>query len=54
MARFSKDQRTLTIGDDKPLPGGFANGVGNLSPQTPLTKWGVKFERKAPPKKQAK
>ena len=29
---------TFTVGDDSPFPGGLANGVGNLSPQTPFAK----------------
>ncbi len=32
---FTKPHTTLTVGDDKPLPGGFANGVGKLSPEIP-------------------
>jgi hypothetical protein len=26
---------TFVVGDDKPLPGGFAKGVGKLSPEIP-------------------
>lgn len=33
--KFTKAHKTLTIGDDNPLPGGFANGVGKLSPDSP-------------------
>jgi len=29
---------TFSAGDESPLPCGFANGVGNLSPQMPFTK----------------
>jgi len=36
--KLSSDHATLTIGDDNPLPGGLANGVGNLSPETPCIK----------------
>jgi hypothetical protein len=33
--RLSKAHKTFTVGDDKPFPGGFAKGVGNLSPEIP-------------------
>lgn len=29
---------TFTVDGDKPLPGGFANGVGKLSPEIPWIK----------------
>ena len=48
---FSVPQSTFTIGEDNPLPGGEAKGVGNERPETPLTKCGIAFTRKAPPKK---
>jgi hypothetical protein len=38
MTIFSRPQRTLTVGDDRPLPGGFAKGEGNETPEMPLTK----------------
>ena len=50
---LSVPQSTLTIGEDYPLPGGESNGVGNLRPDTPLTKCGTALTRKAPPKKYA-
>jgi hypothetical protein len=53
MTKFTSDQSTFTSGDDSPLPGGLANGVGNRSPQIPFTKWGTKLVRKRPAKKQA-
>ena len=52
--KLTKDQTTFTIGDDSPLPGGFAKGVGNLLPDMPCTKWGTTFAKKAPAKKAAK
>ncbi len=51
IARLNVPQSTLTVGEDSPLPGGEANGVGNLCPQTPLTKCGTAFTRKAPQNK---
>jgi len=36
--RLKSAQTTFTIGEDKPFPGGLANGVGNGSPDTPFTK----------------
>jgi hypothetical protein len=44
-------QSTFAIGEDNPLPGGEANGVGNERPETPWTKCGMALTRKAPPKK---
>jgi len=51
---FNDPHNTLTKGVDKPLPGGLENGVGNLSPQTPLTKCGIALDKKAPEKNAAK
>ena len=34
-ARLPSPHRTLTKGEDNPLPGGFANGLGKASPETP-------------------
>ena len=53
MNRFPSPQRVLTIGDDNPLPGGFANGLGKLSPDTPCIKCGTELIKKRPAKKQA-
>lgn len=44
---------TFTVGDDKPLPGGFEKGEGNLLPEMPCVKWGIAFAKKAPAKKAA-
>ena len=41
------------VGDDKPLPGGLAKGVGKLSPEIPWIKCGTTFAKKNPAKKQA-
>jgi len=41
------------VGDDSPLPGGFANGVGKVSPEIPWIKCGTKFAINKPAKKQA-
>ena len=35
--KFTSDQIALVIGEDNPLPGGLAKGVGKDSPVTPLT-----------------
>jgi hypothetical protein len=53
IARLKSAHITLSNGDDSPLAGGLANGVGNLSPETPCTKWGTKLVKKAPAKKHA-
>jgi hypothetical protein len=50
---LSSDQRTFTNGDDNPLPGGLAKGVGKRSPQMPFTKCGTVLARNIPAKKQA-
>jgi hypothetical protein len=36
-----ENQRTLTAGEDKPLPGRYAKGVGNRLPEKLWTKWGL-------------
>jgi hypothetical protein len=41
----------LIVDDDKPCPGGDANGLWNGLPEMPFTKCGIVFARKAPPKK---
>ncbi len=33
--KFRQAQSTFTVADESPLPGGFENGVGNISPETP-------------------
>ena len=53
ISKLAKAHKTLTVGDDKPLPGGFENGEGKLSPDTPCTKCGTVLIRKSPAKKQA-
>jgi hypothetical protein len=35
ITRLSNAHNTFTVGDDKPLPGGFEKGVGNLLPEIP-------------------
>jgi len=37
-SKLKQPHNTLTVGEDSPLPGGFAKGVGNEFPETPLTK----------------
>jgi hypothetical protein len=53
MARLRRAHRTLIVGEERPLPGGLAKGVGNASPETPWTKWGTALARNIPAKKQA-
>ncbi len=33
--KLSNAHKTFMVGDDKPLPGGLAKGVGKLSPEIP-------------------
>ena len=35
MSKLPSPHRTFTVGDDNPLPGGFENGEGKLSPDIP-------------------
>jgi hypothetical protein len=35
MTILNNPQRTLIVGDDNPLPGGVAKGVGKLFPEMP-------------------
>ena len=53
MSTLVSAHKTFTIGDDNPLPGGFANGEGKLTPDTPCTKCGTVLVKKEPAKKQA-
>jgi hypothetical protein len=36
--RLRHAHRTLTMGEDGPLPGGVEKGLGNASPETPCIK----------------
>ena len=45
--------QTMTVEDDKPLPGGLANGVWKARPEIPLPMCGTLLARNAPPKKYA-
>jgi len=49
--KFTKPHHTLSVGLDRPFPGGCANGVGNFCPDIPFTKCGTLFARNAPAKK---
>jgi hypothetical protein len=53
ITRLNNPHRTLTAGEDRPLPGGFAKGDGNGAPETPWMKCGTMFARNIPAKKQA-
>lgn len=35
ITKLSNAHSTFTVGEDKPLPGGLAKGVGKLSPEIP-------------------
>jgi hypothetical protein len=51
--RLNNDHKILINGEDNPFPGGFANGVGKLSPDIPCTKCGTILVKKRPAKKHA-
>ena len=51
MVKLNAPQRTFTIAQDKPSPGGDANGLWNGCPIIPLTKCGMALAKNAPPKK---
>jgi len=51
--RLARAHKTFTVGDDSPLPGGFANGLGKLLPDIPCTKCGRALVKSTPAKKQA-
>jgi hypothetical protein len=53
MARFKRPHRTLTVEEDRPSPGGDANGLWKACPEIPFPRCGSVFARKAPPKKYA-
>jgi hypothetical protein len=50
---LNKPHATFTIGDDSPLNGGDAKGLGNGLPEMPPVKWGIALATNAPPKKYA-
>ncbi|MDB4901501.1 MAG: hypothetical protein JWQ63_782 [Mucilaginibacter sp.] len=50
---FVAAQKTFITGEDRPVPGGFANGVGKASPFTPCIKCKREFVRNTPENKQA-
>lgn len=52
--KLNKAHKIFIKGDESPLPGGFANGVGKEFPQMPLTKCGTKLARTNPAKKALK
>ena len=37
-ALVNNAQRTFTVGEERPFPGGFAKGVGKRSPEMPCTR----------------
>jgi len=51
--RLARAHKTFTIGDDNPLPGGLANGVGKWLPDIPWMKCGTALAKNKPAKKQA-
>jgi len=48
ITKLSWAHNTFTSGDDRPLPGGLAKGVGKGSPAEPLITWGTKLARNIP------
>jgi hypothetical protein len=53
ISRLARAHKTFNVGEDNPLPGGFANGVGNLLPDIPCMKCGRALVKSTPAKKQA-
>jgi hypothetical protein len=53
ISRLANAHKTFTVGDDNPLPGGFANGVGKRLPDMPCMKCGRALVKSKPAKKQA-
>lgn len=53
MTPLKNPQTTLAVDDERPIPGGFENGLWNARPETPLTKCGMPLVRKTPAKNQA-
>ncbi len=53
ISRLARAHNTFTVGEDKPLPGGFANGVGKRLPDIPCMKCGRALVKSTPAKKQA-
>ena len=45
--RFAKPQTTFTTGEERPFPGGLANGDGDFRPVVPITKCGTELARNA-------
>ena len=52
-AMLKNPQRTLTVDDYRPMPGGEAKGLWKAFPEVPLPKWGIALARNAPAKKYA-
>jgi hypothetical protein len=44
----------FTDGEDRPLKGGEAKGLGKGRRAIPIRRWGIAFARKAPPRKYAR
>ena len=54
MIRLAKAHSVFVREEDKPLPEGFANGVGKALPESPCTKWGIAFNKETPAKNAAR
>ncbi len=52
-ARQQQPHSTFTVDEDRPSPGGVANGVWNGRPSAPASRCGTAFIRNTPPKNQA-
>ena len=53
MSKFNNAHKTFVRGEERPLPGGSANGVGKGLPEIPFTKCGTALARNIPAKKAA-
>lgn len=52
-SKLNNAHTIFTVDDERPLPGGFEKGVGNLFPEMPFTKCGTALVKNIPAKKAA-
>ena len=48
---LAQPQSTLTIAEERPIPGGLAKGDWNFLPAIPWVRWGMALIKKTPAKK---
>lgn len=53
MSKFNSAHNTFVRGEESPLPGGSAKGVGKELPEIPFTKCGTALAKNIPAKKAA-